>query len=474
MPLSILSKRLVLLASDTRLGVRLLSRRWKHLDGAKRKRIELAAVFSLLPLSAAIAALAAVPAAFELDQSQMQPVIESVVTPSVVDQVAELIARDDVHLREARVQRGESLAAMFERLGIGDATALRFAQTDVTARPLVRLAPGRFVQANIASDGRLNWLKVHNAGDLDGARATARILTLARSAEIEAGFRIVEADVALERRVQLKTGEVRVSLFGATDEAEVPDAVAQQMIDALESEIDFHRDLRRGARFRVIYETLYASGEYLRAGRLLAIELENDGKRISAYWFANGSKHGGFYAADGRGLKQAFLRSPLEYTRVSSGFSANRTHPIFGYDAAHRGVDYAATAGTSVRAIAEGVVTFAGWQRGYGNVVEIQHDGKHTTLYAHLQSIAPNLRQGVRIGQSDPVGSVGMTGWATGPHLHFELKVHDVHVNPLTAELPAAEPLAVSQLASFAQVTATLRSQLALMERVGIALDRPR
>ncbi|HYM47469.1 MAG TPA: M23 family metallopeptidase, partial [Burkholderiaceae bacterium] len=335
-------------------------------------------------------------------------------------------------------------------------------------------APGRFVQASITSDGRLSWLKVHSAGDLNGALATARILTLDRSAQAESGFRVAEAEVALERRVELKTGEVRVSLFGATDEADVPDAVAQQMIDAFESEIDFHRDLRRGDRFRAIYEALYASGEYLRAGRLLAIELEVSGKRVSAYWFGNGSKHGGFYAADGRSLKQAFLRSPLEYTRVSSGFSTSRTHPIFGYDAAHRGVDYAAAAGAGVRAIAEGVVTFAGWQRGYGNVVEIQHDGKHATLYAHLESIAPGLRQGVRIGQGDPVGAVGMTGWATGPHLHFELKVHDMHVNPLSAELPTAEPLAITQLAIFAQATAPLRSQLALMERVGIALDRPR
>ena len=471
--MSILSKRLALFAHDTRLGFRLISRRWKQVDRTKRKRIELAAVFSLLPLSAAIAALAAVPAAFELDHTQTQPVIESVATPSVADQVTHLLARDDVHLREARVQRGETLAALFGRLGVDDAAALRFAQTDPSARPLVRLAPGRFVQAGIASDGTLGWLKMHGAGELDGALATARILTLERTAEA-AGFRVVEADTALERRVELKAGEVRVSLFGATDEAEVPDAIAQQMIDALESEIDFHRDLRRGDRFRVIYEALYTSGEYLRAGRLLAVELENGGKRFSAYWFANGSKHGGFYAADGRSLKLAFLRSPLEYTRVSSGFSSHRTHPIFGYDAAHRGVDYLAASGTNVRSIAEGVVAFAGWQRGYGNVVEVVHDGKHATLYAHLQSIAPNLRQGLRIGQGDSVGTVGMTGWATGPHLHFELKVHDMQVNPLTAELPAAEPLAVAQLANFALAAAPLRAQLALLERVNIALDRPR
>ena len=474
MSFSILSKRLALLASDTRLGFRLVSRSWKQLDGAKRKRIELAAVFSLLPLSAAIAALAAVPTAFELDESQVRSVAEAVATPSIADQVAELVAREDTHLRELRVQRGETLAALFNRLGVNDAAALRFAQTDAAARPLVRLPPGRFVQASITSDGRLDWLKVHSAGDLDGALATTRILTLDRSADAESGFRVTEADIALERRVELRTGEVRLSLFGATDDAGIPDAVAQQIIDALESEIDFHRDLRRGDRFRVIYEALHASGEYLRAGRLLAVEMESGGKRVSAYWFANGSKHGGFYGTDGRSLKQAFLRSPLEYTRVSSGFSPSRTHPIFGYDAAHRGIDYAAEAGARVRAIAEGVVTFAGWQRGYGNVVEIQHDGKHATLYAHLQSIAPGLRQGVRIGQADAVGTVGMTGWATGPHLHFELKVHDLQVNPLTAELPAAQPLAPAQLAGFAQTTAPLRAQLALLDRVGIALDRPR
>ena len=474
MPLSILSKPLAIFADDTRLGFRLVSRRWKQVERAKRKRIELAAVFSLLPLSAALAALAAVPAAFELDHSQTQSVIESVTTPSIADQVTQLLERENTHLREVRVQRGETLAALFGRLGIGDAAALRFAQTDPSARPLVRLAPGRFVQASITSDGALGWLKVHGAGDLDGALATTRILTIDRSEGSASGFRAVETDVALERRVELKSGEVRVSLFGATDEAEVPDAVAQQMIDALESEIDFHRDLRRGARFRVIYESLYASGEYLRAGRLLAVELENGGKRFSAYWFANGSKHGGFYAADGRSLKQAFLRSPLEYTRVSSGFSSSRTHPIFGYDAAHRGVDYSAAAGTNVRSIAEGVITFAGWQRGYGNVVEVRHDGKHATLYAHLQTVAPALRQGLRIGQGDSVGTVGMTGWATGPHLHFELKVHDQHVNPLTAELPAAEPLAASQLENFARTAGPLRAQLALLERVSIALDRPR
>lgn len=474
MPLSILSKRFAVLANDTRLGFRLVSRKWKQVDSIKRKRIELATVFSLLPLSAAVAALAAAPAAFQLEDSQMKSVVEVIEAPSIAEQAAELIAREETHVREARVQRGETLAALFSRLGIDDAIALRFAQTDALARSLAKLAPGRFVQASITSDGTLRWLKVHSGGELDGALATTSVMTLDRNPSADGGFRVTEMNVALERRIELKSVEVRQSLFGATDEAEIPDAIARQMVDALESEIDFHRSLKRGDRFRVIYEALYAAGEYLRAGRLLAIEMENGGKRVSAFWYGNGSKHGGFYAADGRSLKQTFLASPLEYTRVSSGFSASRTHPIFGYDAAHRGVDYAAPAGTGVRSIAEGIVTFAGWQRGYGNMVEIQHDGKYATLYGHLESIAPNLRQGLRIGQGDTVGAVGMTGWATGPHLHFELKEHDQQVNPLTADLPAAAPLAIGQLANFGQNTAALRAQLALLDRVGIALDRPR
>ncbi|HQR75970.1 MAG TPA: peptidoglycan DD-metalloendopeptidase family protein [Burkholderiaceae bacterium] len=473
-PLSILTKRIALLASDTRLGFRLVLRRWKQIERTKRNRIELTAVLLLLPLSAAVAALAAMPSALELDASQIQMVVEAVAPPSIADKVTEPIAREEAYMREARIQRGETLAGFFSRLSISDAAALHFVQTDAAARPLVRLAPDRYVQASVQSDGRLQWLKVHGLANADGGNLTGRTLILDRGATSEAGFRVIVVDEPLERRIEMKSGEVRVSLFGATDEAEIPDSVARQMIDALEGEIELHSDLRRGAVFRVIYEELYSAGQFVRAGRLLAVEMENGDKRIAAYWFADGSKQGGFYTADGRSLKRTFLRSALEYTRISSGFSTGRTHPLFGYDAAHRGTDYAASAGVNVRAVADGVVTFAGRQRGYGNVVEIKHDGKYATLYAHLQSIAPGLRQGAAIGQSDAVGTVGTTGWATGPNLHYELKINGVQVDPLVTELPSAEPLNATQLANLAQTSATLRAQLALLERVAIALYRPR
>jgi murein DD-endopeptidase MepM/ murein hydrolase activator NlpD len=147
---------------------------------------------------------------------------------------------------------------------------------------------------------------------------------------------------------------------------------------------------------------------------------------------------------------------------------------VFGYDAAHRGVDYSAPMGTNVRSVAAGTVKFAGWMNGYGNVVEIQHDAKHSTLYAHLQKIGSGMRSGARVGQGDLVGTVGMTGWTTGPHLHFELKKNGAQVNPMTASLPGADPLPTARLAAFREAATPLREKLALLERVSVAQSAAR
>lgn len=471
MPIAILANRIRCLAADTRLGFRLVARRWHRVDRTLRARIEFGAVFSLLPLSAAVAALAAAPAALDLDELQPRPIVEAVATPSISDQVDELLQREEAFVREARVERGETLAGLLARLDVRDEAALAFLRKEPRARPLVQLAPGRFVQSSAAVDGQLNWLKVYLGADGDGMPGTTRMLTVQRA---DGGFHVSEIDLSLERRVEWRSGEIRVSLFGATDEAGVPDSIAQQMVDALESDLDFHRDLRRGDAFRVIYEALYAGGEYMRPGRLLAVEFLNAGRRHEAYWHDDGSRTGSFYALDGRSTKRGFLRSPLEFTRVSSGFSSSRTHPVFGYDAAHRGVDYAAPMGTKIRAVSAGTVTHAGWMNGYGNMIEIRHDAKYATLYAHLQKLAPGLKVGARIGQGDLIGTVGMTGWATGPHLHFELKVDGGQVNPITASLPSAPPLPEWQLATFHDAVSPLREQLALLERVSVALSASR
>ncbi len=225
------------------------------------------------------------------------------------------------------------------------------------------------------------------------------------------------------------SGTIRSSLFAATDDADIPDAVAVQIAEIFSGDIDFHRSLRKGDRFSVVYEVLEADGEPLRTGRVLSAEFVNNGKSYQAMWFQEPGSKGGYYTLDGNSLRRAYLTSPMEFSRVTSGFKM-RFHPILQKWRAHLGVDYAAPTGTSVRSVGDGVVAFAGVQNGFGNVVILRHANHHETVYAHLSRIG--VRAGQRVSQGDHIGAVGATGWATGPHLHFEFRVNGVHQNPLT------------------------------------------
>lgn len=464
-PASILSKHALALAARTRAGLRAAVSAWERIDAKRRGRIELAGVLSLLPLSAAIAALAAVPAAADLDNLPQQTITHALPVPELGDQIAELAERMDSFVREARVQRGDTVASLFQRLEIDDPEAAKYLRGD-GRKATTQMLPGRFVQARVRHDGRLMSLKLFLGTDLEAPAGQGRMLVLERAAGAKA-LQLAERQFSFERRVEMRAGEIGASLFGATDAAGVPDSVAQQMIEALEAELDFASDLRRGDTFRVVYETLHVAGEYLRPGRLLAVEFLNAGQRHEAYWFGgDGSRNGGFYALDGSTTRRAFLRSPLEFTRVSSGFSGNRTHPVFGYSAAHAGVDMSAPTGTKIRTVADGVVTRQGFERGYGNVVEIRHDARHSTVYAHMSGFAPGMRIGTRVGRGDVIGFVGATGWATGPHLHYELRIAGAPVNPMTAKLPESRHLSGAQLAALRESAGPLQARLALLDRV--------
>jgi len=269
---------------------------------------------------------------------------------------------------------------------------------------------------------------------------------------------------------RMGSGTIRNSLFAATDEARIPDPVASQMADIFGTDIDFHRELRRGDRFTVIYEALTADGEPITwnqsSGRVLAAEFVNNGKTYSAVWFkdASADSKGGYFDINGESKRRAFLASPMEFSRVTSGF-AMRFHPILQTWKQHNGVDYGAPMGTAVRSVGDGVVDFAGWQNGYGNVVQIKHSNERSTVYAHLSRI--DVRKGQRVEQGARVGAVGMTGWATGPHLHFEVKLRGQQQNPLTiAKSSEAIQLAPSAKAQFAQLALGVRAQLEAAETV--------
>ena len=263
----------------------------------------------------------------------------------------------------------------------------------------------------------------------------------------------------LAATARMGSGTIRSSLFAATDESRIPDAVAVQVAEIFSGDIDFHRALRRGDRFSVVYESLEADGEPLRTGRVLSAEFVNNGKTYQAMWFQEPGSKGGYYTLDGQSLRRAYLASPMEFSRVTSGFKM-RFHPILQKWRAHLGVDYAAPTGTPVRTVGDGVVEFAGVQNGFGNVVFVKHRNNHVTVYAHLSRVF--VKRGQSIGQGQTVGAVGSTGWATGPHLHFEFRVNGQHQDPMTiARQSESVPVSVAARPAFDRLALGVRGQLA-------------
>jgi len=357
---------------------------------------------------------------------------------------------------EDRIRRGDTIGSALARLGVDDPRALAFLTSDPAARPLYQLRPGQSLRVSTDGAGALLELRfVTNAGDL---------LTIARRGDALAAS-AAPAPVAV--RWSMAAGEIRSSLFGAADAAGLPDAITLQLADVFGAEIDFYKDLQRGDRFAVVWETRSVDGETIGQGRIVAAQFESRGKTFQAFLFRDDEGRDGYYGADGAALRRAFLRSPMEFSRITSGFSNARFHPILQTWRAHRGVDYAAPVGTPVRATGNGIVTFAGQQGGYGNVVVLKHQGAFSTLYAHLSRFAPRLRNGARVTQGDVIGFVGQTGWATGPHLHYEFRVADVQRNPLTVALPGGEPLPASRRAAFAARIEPAVAQLDVARRFG-------
>lgn len=367
-------------------------------------------------------------------------------------------------LQSELIRRGDSLAIVLARLGANDTEFLRFAATDPIARRALVLRPGRSLRAEIDSLGRVQRIAYRGTGFEDDPRSAqaARRLVIRRG---DSGFLAQEESVPIERSTEMRAAEIRTSLFAATDGAGIPESVAVQIAEIFGGDIDLQRDLRRGDRLRVVYDLLREADSLDApvATRVLAAEFVSGGKVHRAFWHERHGK-GEYFDAEGRSLKKAFLLNPLEFSRVSSGFSEARLHPIMRDWRAHRGVDFSAPVGTRVRAAADGVVEFAGQQRGYGNVIIIRHANQKSTLYAHLQDFAAGIRAGARVDQGDVIGAVGMTGWSTGPHLHYELRIAGEHVDPLKVARPEARALEAAERAAFSAALGPLRHRLALLD----------
>lgn len=373
-----------------------------------------------------------------------QEVIESLSAAA-----APITPSEDSFVREERIRPGDSAASLLKRLGVDEtATIELLRRTPNTDAFFQQISPGKAVTAHIDGDGSLQSLVFPlNTG-------ANKAIYIGRTGE---GFKASERELPVDTQVVMKSAQINYSLFGATDAAGIPDGVATQLADIFGGDIDFHRDLRKGDRFSVIYESVTNQGKQVRVGRVLAAEFINDGTSYRAVWFSDHDGKGGYYTPEGKNLRKAFLRSPLEFSRVTSGFSTSRFHPVLQTWRAHKGVDYGAPIGTKVRTTGDGIVEFAGNQGGYGKVVVVRHQGRYSTVYGHLSGFAPGIRPGARVTQGDIVAYTGKTGLASGPHLHYEFRIDGIHQNPLTVALPGSPPLSSQQQASFhAQASAQM------------------
>ena len=267
----------------------------------------------------------------------------------------------------------------------------------------------------------------------------------------------------------MRSGRIVSSLYGATDSAGIPDKIADQLAETFSTNIDFREDLRRGDTFSAIYTVNYRNGEPVSTGKLLAAEFVNAGKPYRAILYRDPFGTESYYTPEGESLKKGFLRSPLEFSRVTSGFSNSRLHPLYGFHRKHTGVDFGAPTGTRVKATGDATVAFAGRRGGYGNLVILRHRNGYETYYAHLSAFASGIRPGRAVDQGQVIAYVGTTGASTGPHLHYEVRIAGVPYNPLTIKLPGSPPLAAAQKMRFLQQTADWSDRLSLLRGTNLA-----
>lgn len=385
-----------------------------------------------------------------------QPIRSQMVSEQLTFQNSAVLDNSDqIFLSETRIESGDTLQQLLKRLNAADLDAVAFLRNSPEAMPLRQeFVAGRSVFAQTSSQGKLLSLQFP-LGDKE------RMLFISRTNNGTLTGTIVRSQT--ETHTVTRSAQIESSLFAASDLAAIPDTIAIQMAEIFGSEIDFHRDLRKGDRFTVSYEVEYVDGRPLRTGKITAAEFVNDGQSHRAIWFEQDKDKGQYLSPEGKPIRKSFLRSPLEFSRVSSGFS-RRFHPILKTWRAHQGVDYAAPTGTPVRATGNAIVQFAGNQNGYGNVVILRHDDKHSTVYAHLSRFAKNAKKGGRIAQGEVIGHVGQTGWATGPHLHYEFRINNTPVNPLTVKAASYQAnLNPAQLKAF---TERSKPTLAMLERL--------
>lgn len=347
------------------------------------------------------------------------------------------------------IKKGETFFEVFKRRGlnIAELFAIREAAADV--HHLREVRPGQQYNISVDADNRVNSLS-YWIGD-DG------VLEVTRKDQI---FKAKRIPIEYEKKIENIGGAIKGNLISSIGEGRENLILALQLSDIFAWDIDFTSDLREDDKYKIVVEGLYLDGKFRKFGKILSAEFSNNDKIYHAYRFENNGK-AGYYDADGKSLAKAFLKAPLDFRRISSYYSGNRLHPILKVYKPHHGLDYSAPAGTPVSALGDGKVVFAGYNGGYGNLIILRHNNGYETYYGHLQEINKNIRTGRTAEQGQVIGYVGSSGLATGPHLHFELRINDQPVNPLSVKLPNGESLPQQLMAGFRLFRDQMNTQLA-------------
>jgi len=348
---------------------------------------------------------------------------------------------------EIIVRRNDTLDAIFRRLSL-----------DLSDLSAIRNLPGIRQSLDYLKPGDSITL-THERGEV---RELSRRVNESQTLSVvrgDAGFTAQLSENPVETRLRTAHATIDSSLFQAAESADMSDAIALKLANVFAWDIDFVLDIREGDHFTAVYEQIYEHGKYLHDGELLGAEFVNGGKVFRAVRFQQGNNVG-YYTPQGQPMRKAFLRAPVDFTRVSSEFNPHRLHPILNTIRGHMGTDYAAPTGTPVHAAGDGRVSFEGVRGGYGNAIMLAHGGNISTLYGHMSRFARNVHVGSHVQQGETIGYVGMTGLATGPHLHYEYLMDGVHKNPQTVHLPGAEPLRADLLQQFKLASAPMLAAL--------------
>lgn len=357
-------------------------------------------------------------------------------------------------LQELTIKSGDNLSSVFARMGLNDRDIYELFDGNKSAKDLRSIAPGQKFEFLVDAQGKLQELTYYK-NVLDSLKFTRN----------ETGFSSELISLKPEIKRSFRQGTINSSLFLAGKQAGLPINLTMELANIFGYDVDFAQDIQKGDQFKVMFEEQYLSNKKIGTGVILSAEFTNAGKTFRAVRYTGKDGVTRYYTPDGKGMNKAFLRMPVEFARISSGFSLGRLHPVLNTIRAHKGTDYAAATGTPIRATGDGKIIFAGRQGGFGNCIVIQHGQGYETLYGHLSKFGKGISNGTRVSQGQVIGYVGMTGLASGPHLHYEFHVNGQVRNPVTVDLPKSVGIAANEKDRFNAATQTLVAQLQDLER---------